>query len=196
MSADTWTEKDSQRAAGKALARFDLGRKADNAAALAAQWAQKAGTWSGLAQLLNFLPAGSSWHVVKETIKTWGRAAKPDAKVGEKAAGFVRDFYSTQLGIAGAVLGSTEGQAALTAAGVPPELTAALGAAAQAGSNALGGVSLDAAVTAAVDAADPMSVDAADPSWFEELEAQAMANPLATVVIGGLIVLGGWRVLR
>ena len=68
--SDTWTEKDSQRAASKALARFNLGRKADNAAALAAQWAQKAGTWSGLAQLLNFLPASSSWHVVKETIKT------------------------------------------------------------------------------------------------------------------------------
>lgn len=194
--SDTWTEKDSQRAAGKALARFGLGRKADNAAALAAQWAQKAGTWSGLAQLLNFLPASSSWHVVKETIKTWGRAAKPDAHVGEKAATFARDFYSTQLGIASAVLGSSEGQAALTAAGVPPELTAALGAAAQAGSDALGGISLDAAVTAAVDAADPASVDPADPGWFEEAETWIMEHPIQTAIGLAALALGGWRALR
>ena len=191
-----WTEDDSRRATGKAIERFNLGRKADNAAKLAAKWATKAGTWSGLAKLLNFLPSPSSWHVVKETIKTWGRAARPSQEIGKKAAEFATAYGETQLGIAQAVFGSTAGQTALAAAGVPPELTAALGAAAGAGAAALGGLSPDALVVAAVDAADPASVDPADPTWLEEAEAWAMDNPLLALGAVAGLALGGYRVLR
>ena len=191
-----WTEKDSQRAAGTALARFSLGRKADNAAALAAKWASRAGTWSGLAQLLNFLPATSSWRVVKDTIKTWGRAARPSQEIGQKAADFVKDYGQVQLGIAQAVFGSPAGQTALGAAGVPPELTAALGAAAGAGAAALGGLDPDALVVAAVDAVDPASVDSADPTWLEEAEAWAMDNPLLALGAAVGLAFGGYKVLR
>jgi len=189
----TSSERSARLRAQDSLARFDLGRRADDAASLAAKWASKAGTWIGLAELLDFLPKSASWRTVKHTIKAWGRASRPDQKIGQKAADFARDFYGTQLEIAGAVLGSTEGQAALTAAGVPPELTAALGQVAQAGAGALAGLDPAAVAVGAVDASDPMAEDA-DPlgdaqEWIE-------AHPIASIVGAAAIVLGGWRALR
>lgn len=191
--SQTQSERSARLRAGKSLERFKLGRKADNAAALAAKWASKAGTWIGLSELLDFLPESASWRTVKQTIKTWGRAARPSQEIGKKATDFVKSYGETQLSIAQTVLGSTAGQAALTSAGVPPELTAALASAAGAGAAALGGLDPDALTVAAVDAADPMAEDS---NWLEDAADFVEEHPAGSLIGLAALMFGGWRVLR
>lgn len=169
-----------------ALARFDLGRKADNVAALAVRWRAKAGTWAGLAALLLMLPASASAHTVKATIRTWGRSKRH--KAGGTGQG--KEIAAAVLDAGAAALSSPATQAALASAGVPPQLATAIAATATSLSDTLNPDEVAEEVGALVAGAVE---DASSPEGlFERAHNWVSANPweagggLATVV-GALV---------
>lgn len=93
-------------------------------AVVGARKAAKVGTWVGLAELLAVLPADTSASGQIRTVKSWARAVKRSK--GGDGSGKAAQVAEALLSTGSDVLSDPAVQAALTSAGVPPQVASGL----------------------------------------------------------------------
>lgn len=104
-------------------------------ASFAAKKAAQAGTWIGLADLLEVLPRSAKPAEQKSTIRAWFKAIKRK-KAGGKGQG--AQVAQALLDVGSDVLSDPAMQAALTSAGVPPQVASGLAGVFDSLSNTIG----------------------------------------------------------
>lgn len=114
---------DSKPVVGKSTASF------------AASKAAKAGTWVGMADLLEVLPRTAKPAEQKSTIRAWAKAIARK-KAGGKGQG--AQVAQALLDVGSDVLSDPAMQAALTSAGVPPQVASGLAGVFDSLSNTIG----------------------------------------------------------
>ena len=119
------TERSARLRAEKVIQGFSDSKPmiGKSTASFAASKAAKAGTWIGMADLLEVLPRASKPSEQKATIRAWFKAIKR-SKAGGKGQG--AQVAQALLDVGSDVLSDPGMQAALTSAGVPPQVASGL----------------------------------------------------------------------
>lgn len=125
MSNASSSERSARLRAEQVIANFTDSKPVlgTSTASFAAKKAAQAGTWIGLADLLDVLPRSAKPSEQKSTVRAWFKAIKRK-KAGGKGQGV--QVAQALLDVGSDVLSDPAMQAALTSAGVPPQVASGL----------------------------------------------------------------------